>query len=153
MSFFTNDIKTQDDVDREWSKLRDIDNPLHPWSQLYIEDIPGLKLGEKPSVETLDNVFRKARIAAYIGGAVTFGLMVIIVPSVMLSLQVLSLNQFKAWTHILQIFCFSMAAVVVIVAPVEEVIQILKRQKQNKTEKRQTEIGNYTYEMNDANHG
>jgi len=150
VSLFTSTVKTQEDVDREWTKLRDIDNPLHPWSQLYAEDIPGLSPGEKPSQEKLDIVFRRARIAAYIGGAITFLLVVIIVPSVMLSLHVLTLNEFKAWTHILQIFCFSMAGIVIVVAPVEEVVQVWRQNAKNKADQRQNHIGTYAYDMNET---
>lgn len=152
VSLFTSDVKTTEEAIREWTKLRDIDNPLHPWSQLYVEDIPGLAPGEKPSQEKLDGVFRKARIAAYIGGAVTFALVVIIVPSVMLSLNVLTMNEFKVWTHVLQIFCFSMAAIVIIVAPVEEVMQICRQYNANKASQRQNHVGNYAYDMNETNH-
>lgn len=150
MSLFTNDVRTDDDVTREWRKLKDIDNPLHPWSQLYMEDIPGLKVGEKPSQEKLDKVFKRARIAAYLGGASIFALVVVIVPAVMLSLHVLTMHEFKAWTHVLQIFCFSMAAVVVVVAPVEEIVQIVRRNALNRVSKRQNHIGDYAYDMSET---
>jgi len=147
VSMFTNDIRSTDDVSREWEKLRDIDNPLHPWSQLYSEDIPALKPGEKPSVETLDKIFTKARLAAYIGGIGTLTLFVAVVPGVMLSLHVLDIHQFEVWTHVLQIFCFSMAAIVVVVAPVEEIVQILKRVRENQYSARRASLEQHAYEM------
>lgn len=131
-------------------KLRDIDNPLHPWSQLYIEDVPGLEKGDKPTESQLDYVFKKARILAYVGGAVTVILFVGIVPGVMLSLHVLSIQEFETWTLTLQIFCFSMAAVVVIVAPTEEIIQICRQRKENKKDKRRkrrSNLNSYTNGM------
>ncbi|XP_045204552.2 uncharacterized protein LOC123557251 [Mercenaria mercenaria] len=143
----THNIKSESDVKREWLKLRDIDNPLHPWSQLYVEDIPGLQKGDKPSVEQLDKVFKKARILAYVGGAFTAVLFVGIVPAVMLSLHVLTMREFEVWTHVLQIFCFSMAAVVVVVAPAEEIIQICRQRKENKKEKRRSYLNSYTNDM------
>lgn len=144
----THSIRNEDDVKKEWRKLRDIDNPLHPWSQLYAEDIPGLEKGEKPSTEQLDKVFRKARIVAYIGGGITVILFVGIVPGVMLSLHVLSMTEFQVWTHSLQIFCFTMAAVVVVVAPVEEILQIYKQRRENMKDKRRPYLNAYTNDMN-----
>lgn len=142
----THNIRSKNDVKKEWLKLRDIDNPLHPWSQLYVEDIPGLEKGEKPSTEELDRVFRKARILAYVGGAITVVLFVGVVPGVMLSLNVLNKREFEVWTHVLQIFCFSMAAVVVVVAPVEEIIQICRRRNENRKDKRRSQLNSYTNE-------
>ena len=46
----------------------DIDNPIHPWCNLYKDDFPHLKPGEQPSVDDLDAMFKKARIVAYKGG-------------------------------------------------------------------------------------
>lgn len=143
----THNIRSKSDVKREWLKLRDIDNPLHPWSQLYVEDIPGLEKGENPSTEQLDRVFRKARILAYVGGAVTVVLFVGIVPGVMLSLHVLTIREFEVWTHVLQIFCFSMAAVVVVVTPVEEIVQICRRRNENKKDKRSSQLNSYTNDI------
>ncbi|XP_052797300.1 uncharacterized protein LOC128229424 [Mya arenaria] len=150
VSLFTNNIRSSADADREWTKLRDIDNPLHPWSQLYAEDIPGLKPGEKPSVEKLERVFSKARIAAYVGGVGTLTLFVAVVPGTMLSFHVLTLAQFEVWTHVLQIFCFSMAAIVVIVAPVEEVLQIARRFRQNRKEQRRAALEQHSYDMKET---
>ncbi|XP_060551994.1 uncharacterized protein LOC132713418 [Ruditapes philippinarum] len=144
----THNIKSKNDVKREWTKLRDIDNPLHPWSQLYTEDIPGLEKGDNPTEEQLDFVFKKARILAYVGGAVTVVLFVGIVPGVMLSLHVLTVSQFEIWTLILQIFCFSMATVVVIVAPTEEIIQICRQRKENKKERRRKRRSNMSAYIN-----
>ncbi|KAL4230282.1 hypothetical protein ACF0H5_010667 [Mactra antiquata] len=143
----THQIRKDEDVAREWSKLRDIDNPLHPWSQLYVDDIPGLPKDETPSVEELDKMFRTARIVAYVGGILTVALFVGIVPGVMLSLHVLSEQQFQIWTMILQIFCLSMAAIVVIVAPVEEVFQICKQKMANRKDKRRGHISSYSNEI------
>lgn len=40
----------------EWQKLRDIDNPLYPWAEVYQEDFPELKSGMLPSYQDLDKV-------------------------------------------------------------------------------------------------
>ena len=127
--------------------MRDIDNPLHPWALLYEDDIPDLKKGERPSPDSLNKVFSKARIIALIGGFVTLALFVGIVPGTMISLNVLSLSQFETWTHTLQIFCFMMAGVVVIVAPVEEVVQVLRTRSKNKLLKRGETLERHAYAM------
>lgn len=127
--------------------MRNIDNPLHPWSQLYVEDIPDLAKGERPSVDSLDKIFRKARLLAYVGGVLILVLFVGVVPGVMLSLHVLSLAEFEIWTHVLQIFCFSMAGIVIVVVPIEEIVQICRQRWRNKQEQRQQEIHKYVYDM------
>ena len=40
-SLLTHNIKTQEDVDNEWMKLYDIDNPLRPWEVNLREDLKG----------------------------------------------------------------------------------------------------------------
>ena len=132
VSLITTKVKHPNEVEKEWKKLRDIDNPLHPWCNLYKEDFPDLKPGEQPSLEQLDTMFKKARLVAYIGGVGTLVLLVGVVPGVMISLHVLNISQFKIWINILQILCFSMAVIVIVVAPVEEVVQIWKQHQQNK---------------------
>ena len=131
VSLATTTVKSNFDSEIEWLKLRDIDNPLHPWSDLYREDFPDLRHGEKPTCDRLDRMFRKARIAAYVGGLMTIVTLVVVVPSVMMSLHVLDFTQFKIWVYVLQGLCFSMAAVVVFVAPLEEILQILRQNTQN----------------------
>ena len=147
MSCGTHRVHSEADVIKEWDKMRDIDNPLHPWAQLYEEDIPNLKKGERPSPDSLNKVFYKARIIAMIGGFTTLILFVGVIPGTMVSLNVLSLSQFEIWTHVLQIFCFLMAGVVVIVAPIEEIVQICRTRVKNKLLKRGETLDKHAYEM------
>ncbi|KAH3842010.1 hypothetical protein DPMN_115498 [Dreissena polymorpha] len=151
VSLLTHKIRTDSDVENEWRKLRDIDNPLHPWSELYTEDIPDLAVGERPSVKRLEQAFGRARIAAYVGGLATVVLCAGVVPGVMISLHVLTETQFTVWTHVLQWFCFSMAAVVVVVAPVEEVIQVVRRVRANNRERCREEAAKYAYSQRTIN--
>ena len=132
---------------KEWDKMRDIDNPLHPWAQLYVEDIPDLKQGERPSPELLNKVFTKARILALIGGFSVLALFVGIIPGTMISLNVLNLSEFETWTHVLQIFCFLMAGIVVVVAPIEEFLQIYKTRAKNILIKRGETLDKHAYDM------
>ncbi|XP_046575767.1 uncharacterized protein LOC124283788 [Haliotis rubra] len=125
LSLFTHKISDETDEMTEWEKLRDIDNPLNPWGELFKEDFPSLE-GARPTVKQLDSVFRKAKLTAYVGGAVSLTLFIVILPSVMAALHVLTSSQFRAYLMTLQIWCFLMAAVVVVVAPLEEVMLIVK---------------------------
>ena len=77
----------------------------------------------------------------------TLALFVGIIPGTMISLDVLSLSQFETWTHTLQIFCFLMAGVVVIVAPVEEVVHVLRTRTKNKLSKRGETLERHAYAM------
>ncbi|KAK3592701.1 hypothetical protein CHS0354_037837 [Potamilus streckersoni] len=147
VSLGTHQVRSADDVDRVWQIMREIDNPLHPWSEQYAEDFPELKRGERPSPQHLEQMFRVAKIVAFVGGLFTLILYVGVIPGVMVSLNVLSLHEFKTWTNVLQFFCFAMTAVVIVVAPTEEFVQIYRQHRQNKMRKRQEHIGIYTHEM------
>jgi hypothetical protein len=131
VSLFTHKIRNKDDVDTEWQKLRDIDNPLHPWALMYTDDFPDLKPGDIPSVERLDSVFRRAQKAAYIGGALTFVVLIGILPGTMLSLNVLDVHEFQTWAYVLHVWCILMAAIVIVATPIEEGMHIYKQYKQN----------------------
>lgn len=49
-------IKCSKDELLEWQKARDIDNPLKPWNELFKEEFPALREGEKPTYDELDKV-------------------------------------------------------------------------------------------------
>jgi len=150
VSLLTSKVKTKEDIEDEWNKLREIDNPLHPWAELYRDDFKNLKEGEQPSVEELDKMFQKARIAAYVGGFGTLVLFVGIIPSVMMSQHVLSLQQFKVWMYVLQALCFTMGGVVILVAPIEETIQVYRGYRKNRRARRTVSIS-HSFEMNHSN--
>lgn len=133
VSLATHKIKTPEDEAIEWKKLRDIDNPLSPWAELFREDFPGLGPKEQPSKQQFDKLFKKAKIVAVVGGTFIIILFIVIIPSVMSSLHVLSFDQFLVWTKSLHVWCFIMAIVVIIFAPIEEVMQIGKQITLNKS--------------------
>ncbi|XP_059152783.1 uncharacterized protein LOC131938670 [Physella acuta] len=131
ISLFTNKIKSTKDELVEWQKVRDIDNPLKPWNELFKEEFPHMKDGEKPTYDELDKVFRTAKLTAYIGGAISLLIFIVVIPGSMASLHVLDKVEFRTWVVILQIWTFVMAAVVIIVAPVEEIIVIFRQIRLN----------------------
>ncbi|BFZ14483.1 hypothetical protein BsWGS_17522 [Bradybaena similaris] len=131
VSMLTNKVKNTRDELTEWQKARDIDNPLKPWSELFREEFPNLKDGEKPTYNELDKVFRKAKLTAYIGGVISILLFIIIIPGSMASLHVLEKSEFRAWVVILQVWVFLMAVVVIAVAPAEEILVIFRQIRTN----------------------
>ncbi|XP_076468036.1 uncharacterized protein LOC143298900 [Babylonia areolata] len=127
VSLCTHSIASKEDEDGEWTKLRQIKNPLHPWSQTFAEEFPDLPEDTEPSYEQLSKVFRGATLTAIIGSACSMLLLVIIIPGVMASLHVLSEQQFRAWFTTLQVWCGLMAGLVLVVTPVEELRSVCGR--------------------------
>ncbi|KAH9519869.1 hypothetical protein Btru_071108 [Bulinus truncatus] len=131
VSLLTNKIRSYKDEMVEWQKVRDIDNPLKPWNELFKEEFPDMKDGEKPTYDELDKVFRTAKLTAYIGGAISLLIFIVVIPGSMASMHVLGKEQFRAWVLALQLWAFIMAAVVIVVAPVEEIIVIFRQIRVN----------------------
>nr|WGU51207.1 DUR3-like urea transporter subtype A2 [Theodoxus fluviatilis] len=127
VSLITNQIRTPEDETREWQKLREIDNPLRTWGELYKEDFPDLSDGERPSYAQLEAMFRKAKVTAYIGGALSLCLFIVLIPAVMTSLHVLSEAQFSTWMMTLQCWLFVMAGIAMVAAPCEEILAIVRQ--------------------------
>nr|WGU51208.1 DUR3-like urea transporter subtype A3 [Theodoxus fluviatilis] len=133
VSLFTHKIKSEGDEEREWEKLREIDNPLRPWAQTYVEEFGEIETTVsdvkvmQPTFKQLDATFRKAKVVAYIGGVCSALLFVVVIPVVMVALQVLSSPQFRTWMLTMQIWCFLTAAIVIVLTPIEEVISIVRQ--------------------------
>jgi hypothetical protein len=125
VSLFTHNIKNDADRSLEWKKLRAIDNPLCPWTEFFREDIPNILQHEKPSKSQLSSVFKPAKIVAYVCGGTFLTIFVVIIPSVMTSLEILSFDDFHVWTMSLHVWCFIMAAIILVLTPFEEVLQII----------------------------
>ncbi|CAG5125292.1 unnamed protein product [Candidula unifasciata] len=147
VSLLTNKIKCTRDELIEWQKARDIDNPLRPWNELFKEEFPSLKEGEKPTYDELDKVFRTAKLTAYIGGAISLVIFIVVIPGSMASMHVLEKTEFRSWVVTLQVWAFLMAAVVIIVAPVEEILVIFQQIRINM----KTAARNFQSDGKDAN--
>lgn len=131
ISLLTHKISSTQDKSVEWQKLRDIDNPLYPWVDTYQDEFPDMEHGTLPSYKQLDQVFRRAKVLAYIGGCVSIVFFIVVIPGVMLALHILSETQFSAWVTTLQVWCFLMALLVIVVAPVEEFVTIVRQVRRN----------------------
>ncbi|XP_076467944.1 uncharacterized protein LOC143298833 [Babylonia areolata] len=139
VSLCTHSIASKEDEDAEWTKLRQIKNPLHPWSQAFAEEFPDLPEDTEPSYEQLSKVFRGATLTAIIGSTCSILLLVIIIPGVMASLHVLSEQQFRAWFTTLQVWCGLMAGLVLVVTPVEELRSVCGRIVANRNSRKSHE--------------
>nr|KAG5702689.1 hypothetical protein BaRGS_013326 [Batillaria attramentaria] len=132
VSLCTHRISSKEDEEAVWLKLRQINNPLHPWVEKYREEFPDLQPEQEPTFQQLSRVFRKAKVTAIVGSAVSILVLVVLVPGVMAALHVLSANQFSAWFTALQVWCLVMGLVVVVVTPVEEVRSIWRQVSWNR---------------------
>ncbi|GFN93726.1 urea-proton symporter dur3-like [Plakobranchus ocellatus] len=133
VSFFTHDIKSSADRDAEWQKLRDIDNILSPWCDLYKDDFPHLSRNQRPTYEQLDACFRKAKLIGITGCIGCLLLFVIIIPGAMAALHVLTSDEFRAFLMCLQIWTLVMACLIVLLVPIEEAKNIIMQLRRKKT--------------------
>lgn len=139
VSVCTHVIKTEDDARREWEKLRDIDNPLNPWLEFYRDEFPEMRGNEKPTYKDMEKVFRKGKVAAIVGSACCILLFVVVIPGSMASMHVLDAGQFRGWVTAMHSWCFIMAGLAIVVAPLEEVVVIVRELRQRGVKKLQTE--------------
>ncbi|KAJ8311971.1 hypothetical protein KUTeg_009344 [Tegillarca granosa] len=135
VSLATNKVKNSDESEREWEKTVSIDNPLNSWKRLYKEELSFVPTGTRITSQHMAHIFRSARLVAYIGGGFSLLLFIVILPSIMLSFEVLSYDQFTGFLKFTQVWCMIAAAFAIVVPPIEEIIQILREIKKNKTEK------------------
>lgn len=129
VSLFTHDIKNIDDENQEWQKMYDIENPLNPWELNYREDLIGLEYEGKPTFEQMAATFRKAKMLAYIGGAVCIVVFAVIIPGIMAVFEKMDLAQFSFWIWGTQIFAVVMAVIVIVAPLAEEVRKIMTEYK------------------------
>merc|ERR1719322_1666188 len=136
VSLCTRRAMSKEEVDAEWDKTRDIDNPLSPWVTKYKGELnldDGENFHDRPPLEIVIRKFRAAKITAY-AAAVCFTLFFICIwPGSMLSTDILDYNGFNIWTTISRVWAFSAAAFIVIVPMYQEIIAVIKQVARNKT--------------------
>ena len=148
VSLCTHDIQTNHDSERVWDRTLSIDNPLNPWRRTYQEELEEIQVTEDTIINTthMAKIFRKARLLAVIGGSISLVIFGVVIPSSVLSMEILSLEQFNSWFTACQIWVMIAAAFAILVPPLEEITQIVKyylkhsRKKTVCTDK--THIGN-----------
>ncbi|WAQ99645.1 hypothetical protein MAR_024018 [Mya arenaria] len=131
VSLFTHDIKTVDDENFEWQKMYDIENPLNPWELNYREELKGLEYEGKPTFEQMAETFRKAKLTAYIGGAICIVAFAVVIPGIMAMFPKMDLTQFSFWIWGTQIFAVIMAVIVIVAPMAEEIHKIMKEYRKS----------------------
>jgi len=132
VSLCTSNVKTDDDVEQEWAKTINIDNPINPFRRLYVKELTKVGSGDVITAQTMNKVFRRAWLYAIVGSGSGLVFFLVIIPSITLSLEVLSLSQFTVWLRTFQIACFVFTILAVVFPPIEEGYQIWKQYKLNR---------------------
>jgi Na+/proline symporter len=135
VSYCTRWTMTKEDVEAEWEKTRDIDNPLSPWVQVYKGELnldDGENFHDRPPLEIVIRKFRTAKITAYTAAVLFTLFFVCLWPGSMLSVDVLDFAGFNIWTTLSRGWAFVAAAFIIIVPMYQEVKAIVKQIAKNK---------------------
>ena len=132
VSLFTTNIKTNDEKTAEWDKTINIDNPLNPFRLVYKEELDAIAAGPVITAKVMEKLFRKSKIVGIIGVVVTLIIFLVILPAIALSFETLSFEQFSGWVIFFQVCVFVGFALVVVVPPIEEGLQIWRKYQDNK---------------------
>jgi len=133
---------TKEEVEAEWEKTRDIDNPLSPWVQVYKGELnleEGDKFHDRPPLDIVIKKFRAAKYTAYVAGLFFTILFVGIWPGSMLTLDVLDVTGFGIWTFLSRGWAYVAATFIVIVPLVQEFSAITRQIRMNKRAKEQAD--------------
>merc|ERR1719378_891624 len=146
VTYITRWNMTPEIEEAEWEKTRDIDNPLSPWvakyqGELNLDDVENFH--DRPPLEIVIRKFRAAKITAYSAAVLFTLLFVCIWPGSMLSMDILDLTAFNAWTTMSRGWAFTAAAFIVIVPMYQEVRAVFKQLKKNKEDKLKEEENSY----------
>ena len=132
VSLCTHTITTAEDTNKEWANTINIDNPLNPFKLVYKEELESIDAGPVITAETMDRVFRKAKLVAIIGACASLVLFLIVIPAVALSFEVLTYQEFSTWITFFQVWVLLGTVTVIVVPPFEEGRQIWRKYKENK---------------------
>ena len=119
----------------EWIKTMCIDNPIHPFRNLYKKKLDAINAGAFVTSDDMRTIFKRTRKSAYIGAGVSFLVFFIVIPAVALSQTVLSKTELETWMSVCQYWCLAITVLVVVVPPVQECLQIWRQIKANKEKK------------------
>jgi Na+/proline symporter len=95
LTLWTTRSLTKEEAAGVWELTRDIDNPLHPWVEVYKEDLDlsvGDSYHDRPSMSVMMEKFRPAKLTAYIAAGLVALLFIIIWPASMLATEVLDVT-------------------------------------------------------------
>ena len=140
VSLCTRGTMSAEEVEAEWEKTRDIDNPLNPWVQVYKGELKleeGAHFHDRPALDIVIRKFRAAKLTAYIAGLLFTVLFVCVWPGSMLSIDVMSGFGFLVWTTLSRWWAFVASTFIIVVPLVQEVYPIWRQHKSNQREKAQ----------------
>uniref|UniRef100_A0A0K2TLS5 Urea-proton symporter DUR3 n=1 Tax=Lepeophtheirus salmonis TaxID=72036 RepID=A0A0K2TLS5_LEPSM len=134
VSLLTRPKMSEEEVEMEWEKTRDIDNPLSPWVEIYKGELnleEGNHFHERPALNLIIRKFRAAKITAYIAGLFFTIMFIFVWPGSMLSLGVFDYSAFNAWTIVSRGWGFIAATFIILVPLIQEGLAIWKQHKSN----------------------
>merc|ERR1711963_616268 len=134
VSLCTRGRMTAEEVEAEWEKTRDIDNPLNPWVEVYKGELKleeGNNYCDRPPLDIVIRKFRAAKLTAYVAGLLFTILFVCIWPGSMLSIDVMDLFGFQVWTTLSRGWAFIAATFIILVPLIQEVHAIWRQHNNN----------------------
>jgi Na+/proline symporter len=126
-----------DEIEAEWEKTRDIDNPLNPWVQVYKGELKleeGTSECDRPPLDVVIRKFRAAKLTAYVAGFLFTILFVCVWPGSMFSIDVMDWFGFAVWTTLSRGWAFIATAFIILVPLIQEVNAIWQQHKDNQKE-------------------
>merc|ERR1719297_535544 len=126
-----------DEIEAEWEKTRDIDNPLNPWVQVYKGELKleeGTNECDRPPLDIVIRKFRAAKLTAYVAGLLFTILFVCVWPGSMFSIDVMDWFGFAVWTTLSRGWAFIATAFIILVPLIQEVNAIWRQHKDNQKE-------------------
>lgn len=138
VSLCTRGRMTAEEVEAEWEKTRDIDNPLNPWVEVYKGELKleeGANFHDRPPLDIVIRKFRAAKLTAYVAGLLFTILFVCIWPGSMLSVDVMDLFGFQVWTTLSRGWAFIAASFIILVPLIQEIYAIWRQHNLNLKEK------------------
>ena len=110
---------------------------MSPWVQIYKGELnidEGDCFYEKPPLELVIRKFKTAKITAYIATVLFVLLFLGIIPGSMLSIPILSPDDFNVWTNISRGWAYVASAFIIIVPLIQEMVAIIQQHKLNKAQ-------------------
>ena len=127
VSLLTRRPMSQAEIEAEWEKTRDIDNPLSPWVQVYKNDLDfaeGETFHDRPPLDLVIKKYRPAKITAFAASAFFTAFFIGVLPGSMLSVDVVGLYGFTVWTTLSQGWAYVAAIFIIVVPLLQEILAI-----------------------------
>jgi len=134
VSLCTRGRMSAEEIEAEWEKTRDIDNPLNPWVQVYKGELKleeGTNYSDRPPLDIVIRKFRAAKLTAYVAGLLFTILFVCVWPGSMLSIDVMDWYGFAVWTTLSRGWAFIAATFIILVPLIQEVHAIWRQHNNN----------------------